>query len=171
MLASISSSSLLLSAFLPGQLEVLSIFSSLIHLNPFPPFIPPNRILGRKGRDGLTVFTSSNLLWFCLFNLNPVTVTFSGDSQNSCFTSANKRAALVSKGQAGGEIQNCHMLSNIVLCLPVLGEGRRPESAAQPASEDVGTLQDSRFSVWTRYCYSKLTSGCSNIHCLFCCPQ
>lgn len=108
---------------------------------------------------------------FVFLNLNPVTVTFSGDSRYSCFTSANRRAALVSKGQAGAEIQSCHMLSNIVLCLPVLGEGRRPESAAQPASEDVGTLQDSKSRVWRSYCCSKLTSGCSNTHCLFCCPQ
>lgn len=63
------------------------------------------------------------------------------------------------------------MLCDIVLCLPVLGEGRGQESAAQPASQDVGTLQDSKFSVRTGYCYSKLPPGCSNIHCPLCCPQ
>lgn len=77
------------------------------------------------------------------------------------------------QGQAGAEIQNCHMLSNIVLCLPVFGEGRRQESAAQPASEDVGTLQDSKWGAWSSYCYCycELTSGCGSARCLLCCPQ
>lgn len=63
--ASTPSSSLLFPAFLPGQLKLLSTFSSFIHLNTFPPF----EILGRKGRDGPAVFTSSSLLWVLVWFL------------------------------------------------------------------------------------------------------
>lgn len=122
MLASISSSSLLFPAFLPAQLKVLSRLSSFVHLNPFLFFIPPFKILGRKGRDGPSVFTSSNLLWFCFFFFysNPLPLPFCGDPQPSSSTSANKRAAPRVKLEQKFKIATCFL----TLCCAFLFLGR-----------------------------------------------
>lgn len=52
-----------------------------------------------------------NLKIFNFFLKIPIKIlSFCGDARSSPFTSANTRVTLVSKGQAGAETPNCHMV-------------------------------------------------------------